>query len=361
MLVPLASMVLAAVAPVDAAQAFRIELLALDVEGIDEAAFERALVTRLPGRARIPAGNPEARAGAQWGYVLVRPVDDGWTLALILADGRGYYREVDAHDGGEPARLVANTLANLIASVEEDAIVADAEDVVVPDAVEPEPEPEPPSEPDPTTEPDPAPPDEPDPDPQPPQRAELGLRLGGLALWSAGPPRPVGFASAGPELDVSARFPRGLIVGGGVGTVLARAADYRLTRLRVAAHVGHGLRRGHFELLSLVGIRVEPWFVHADGSAASLRAGQRDASASTVAGGFLQLSPGVLVTAGALRLRIGPTLRVSGASALGNGGGVARVLRETPSGPEALFRLGGLELETGVDLTVWRPVAGARR
>jgi hypothetical protein len=332
----------------------RIELLALDVEGVDPAAFGRALKTRLPERPTIPAGNPDARNGSHWGYVLVRPVEGGWSLALILDDGRGYYREVAGHDGGEPARLVTNTLANLIASVEEDAIVADAEDVVVPDEVvddeherelEPEPEPEPLPEPEPEPEPAPELPVEPSP--------AYGVRIGALAAWALGPPAPAGFAAAGAELDVHVRFPNALVVGGGLGGLGSRSSAYGLGRLRISAHVGHSLRRDRFELLSLVGVRAEPWFVSADSGSASLRAGNDPRSLSIVAGGFIQASPGLRVDAGSTQWRIGPTLRLSGASALGNGGGVARVLRTTEDGPDALFRLGGLELETGLDVTVW--------
>lgn len=68
-------------------------------------------------------------------------------------------------------------------------------------------------------------------------------------------------------------------------------------------------------------------------------------------------SPGVLLPPGSLRLRIGPTLRLGGATALRNGGGLARVLTATPGGAQALFRIGGLELETGVDVTLWVPRA----
>lgn len=342
-----ASACLAAFAPDGDIQ--RIELLALDIEGVDTEAFEAALETRLPDRPRIPAGNPDARAGAHWGYVLVRPVDTGWSLALILDDGRGYYRDVQAHDGGEPARLVASTLANLIASVEEDAIAADAEDVVVPDEAPVDPEPEP--EPDPESEPEPEP--EPEPAPEPEPTADFGLRLAPLAIWALGPPVPAGFSGAGGEVELHVRFPNALVVGGGLGGVGHRSNTYGLGRLRISAHVGHGLRRGRFELLSLVGVRAEPWFVRADGGDASLRAGNDPRAVSVVAGGFLQLSPGVRMNAGSAALRIGPTVRLAGSSALGNGGGVARVLRSTDAGPQALFRLGGLELETALDVTVW--------
>ncbi|MBL4684879.1 MAG: hypothetical protein JKY37_09845, partial [Nannocystaceae bacterium] len=114
--------------PVDAPP--HIELLVLDIEGVGKAALSDALSTRLPQRRRIPSGNPAAREGvAMWGYVQLRPRRGGWTLALILSDGRGYYREVARREGGEDPRLTANTLSNLIASVEEDALPADEQDV----------------------------------------------------------------------------------------------------------------------------------------------------------------------------------------------------------------------------------------
>lgn len=346
-----ASLVLAAVnAPADPSSA-RIELLALDIEGVEANAFERALQTRLPDRARIPAGNPDARAGVQhWGYVLVRPLEDGWSLALILADGRGYYRNIPAPDGGNPARLIASTLSNLIASVEEDALVADAQNVVVPDEVpEPEPTPEPEPEPEPTPEP---------PTTAPPTEAraplpELGVTLTGIAVWPLGPPSPGGFAGAGAELSVSVRRPGGLILGGAFGGLGRAAAGYSLARLRLAALAGYGFRRGRFEMLSVAGASAQPWFVRGRDGSQSLRSGQDDRSVSAVWGGFVQTSPGVLLDAGRARVRIGPMLRLSGAGTTQGGGGIARVLRQTDDGPQTLFRIGGLELTTGLDVTLW--------
>ena len=359
MLVPFssASVAVAALSAPATPQGDRIELLALDVEGVEADAFERALQTRLPERPRIPAGNPDARAGIEhWGYVLVRPVEGGWSLALILADGRGYYRHVAALEGGDSARLIASTLSNLIASVEEDAIAADAHDVVVPDnivepAAEPAPAQEQPAEPELVREPPPT-------KPRPQPLAELGLTLGGVALWPLGPPDPTGFAGAGAELSMSGRLPGGLILGGSFGGLGQAVAGYGLVRLRVAALAGYGLRRGRFELLSLAGASAQPWFVRGPAGSESLRSAEDDRSLSALWGGFVQLSPGVLLEggqlkAGQLRVRIGPTLRLSGAATTQGGGGIARVLRQTETGPQLLFRLGGLELTTGLDLTLW--------
>lgn len=330
----------------------RIELLALDVEGVEAEAFERALQTRLPDRPRIPAGNPDARAGIEnWGYVLVRPVENGWSLALILADGRGYYRGVAAHDGGDPARLIASTLSNLIASVEEDALVADAQNVVVPDERPPEPEPPPQeSEPEPPANADPV---EAPVEPNEPPPPELGITLRGIALWPLGPPAPTGFSGGGAEFSVSVLRPRGLVLGGTFGGVGRSVGGYGLGRLRLAAFAGYGLRRGRFELVSTAGASVAPWFVRGPDGSQSLRTSQDDRSVSALWGGFVQLSPGVLIDSGPVRVRLGPTMRISGSATTQGGGGIARVLQETEGGPQALFRLGGLELTTGLDVTLW--------
>lgn len=330
----------------------RIELLALDVEGVEAEAFERALQTRLPDRPRIPAGNPGARAGIEnWGYVLVRPVDDGWSLALILADGRGYYRDVASHDGGEPARLIASTLSNLIASVEEDALVADAQNVVVPDERPVEAEPAPPQT--------PASPDVSAPvkarvvPAVPPPPPELGITLRGLALWPVGPPEPTGFSGGGAELSVSVLRPGGLVFGGTFGGLGRAVRGYGLGRLRLAAFAGYGLRRDRFELASTAGVSAQPWFVRGPDGSQSLRTSQDDRAVSVLWGGFVQLSPGVLIDGNGVRVRLGPTARLSGSATTQGGGGIARVLRETEDGPEALFRLGGLEFTTGLDVTLW--------
>lgn len=339
-------------APADPSSA-RIELLALDVEGVEVEALERALQTRLPDRARIPAGNPDARGGVRdWGYVLVRPVEKGWTLALILADGRAYYRNIPAPDGGDPARLIASTLSNLIASVEEDALVADAQNVPVPDEV-PDPDPDPELEPELEPEPTPAPLVEAPPTETPAPPTEFGVTLGGLALWQLGPPRPGGFAGAGAEVSVTARRSGGLLLGGAFGGWGRSAAGYSLARLRLAAFAGYGLRRGRFELLSVAGASAQPWLVRGRNGSESLRSGQDDRSVSAVFGGFVQTSPGVLLRAGEARVRIGPMLRLSGAATTQGGGGIARVLQQTEDGPQALFRIGGLELTTGLEVTLW--------
>ena len=179
--------------------------------------------------------------------------------------------------------------------------------------------------------------------------------MAGLAQVGLGAPDPTGFAGAGAEAAVLVRLPTGLVLGGALAGLGHRAFDYRVARLRVAAHVGYAVRRGRFEMMSLAAIHADPWFVRRDGGSAALRAGTDPRRASLVGGGYLQVSPGVLLNAKNTRLRLGPSVRLGGASALGNGGGVARVLRETERGPEALFRLGGLELTAGLDLTVWLP------
>ena len=169
---PLLLAALVASAPATDGETAPIELLALDIEGVDADALADALDTRLPGRRRVPAGDPRDRDGVDsWGYVLLRPDAQGWSLALILADGRGYYRTIPRREGGTDARLVATTLANLIASVEEDTVPADAVDVTPPD-VETAPE----SAPLPEPAPEPAPPHEPDTEPTPePDEAERGV------------------------------------------------------------------------------------------------------------------------------------------------------------------------------------------
>ncbi|MGH1342192.1 MAG: hypothetical protein ACRBN8_11600 [Nannocystales bacterium] len=360
MLVPVfsASLVaLAHLAPADPADP-RIELLALDIEGVPADSFDRALQTRLPDRSRIPAGNPDARAGVEhWGYVLVRPVEGGWSLALILADGRGYYRHVASHDGGDAARLIASTLSNLIASVEEDALVADAQNVAVPDeqpaTPKPQPEPEPEPPPNPSSQPtQPAEPSSPEAPPAP--RDELGLTLRGVVQWPLGPPAPGGLAGGGAELSVSGRRHGGLVLGGSAGGLGRASAGYRLIRLRLAVFAGYGLRRGRFELVTAAGASAQPWFVRGPDGSEALRSGQQEGrSVSALWGGFVQTSPGLHLDAGATRLRLGPTIRLSGAATAQGGGGVARVLRQTEAGAEALFRLGGLELTTGLGVTVW--------
>lgn len=330
----------------------RIELVVLDIEGVDAEAFAAAVSTRLPDRRQASPGEPAARDGvAMWGYVQVRPRSGGWTLALILSDGRGYYREVARREGGDDPRLIANTLSNLVASVEEDALPADEEDVTIPDEAETSPPPATTPRPEPTPA---APkPEAPPPDPVVPA-FEVGPYIGGLALLAIGPPSPTGLAGGGGELGVDLRLRNGATLGGGVRGLGATSAGFGLARVRAGLHGGYSWRKGPFELIAVAGVSVEPWFVRSGGAAENLRTeGGEARSGATALGGFARIAPGYRrPLRDGLALRIAPAIGIAGSSVLGAGGGVARV-RDQGSDNALLFRVGGLELSGGIELGLW--------
>ncbi|MBV1858707.1 MAG: hypothetical protein KUG77_09875 [Nannocystaceae bacterium] len=159
---------------------------------------------------------------------------------------------------------------------------------------------------------------------------------------------------------MSSRRPNGLVFGGSLGGLGRTAAGYGLARLRFAAFAGYGLRRGRFELVGVAGASAQPWFVRGPDGSQSLRSAQDERLVSALWGGFTEVSPGILLERGSVRLRVGPSLRLSGAATTQGGGGIARVLRQTDAGPQALFRLGGFELTTGLGVTLWWALGGPR-
>ncbi len=349
----LAPIVLVAIAGPESGRddATAIELLVLDIEGVDLPGVERALALRLPLRDRVRVGDARARArDTLWGYVQVRPIERGWALALILADQRGYYREIEGGEGGDDARRVASTIANLIASVEEDDLPADEENVELPAfGAEKSPPPEPPP-PEPRPEP---PPERPPPTPSPP--FDLGGYLGAAAVLNVGPPQPAGLAALGGSVGLQFRGARGLWLGLGYrGSTRAEGA-YRIHRHRLAPRIGYSLRRGLFEGVVAVGPFFEPWRLRTDGASAPLLSDEGDRRGGAVLlGGLLRLAPGLRVP---IRhrwsVRVAPVVELAGGSVVGPTSGIARVRDRSTAPPRTLFRAGGLELAAGLQVGVW--------
>ena len=321
----------------------RFNALVLRNEGIALDDLPAALALRIPD---LPIVRESPQDGA---FVFVAIRSDPATpvrhqIGVITSDGAAYYREVDT-GADPPARVLASVLANLLVSIAEGRVQPDRTEVAIPtsDTALPPTAPEP-SVPIPTP-PPPEPPLTPVPKtiPQPP-RWEYGPSIAGV-LGLALPPAPFAstLAAGGGSLGIDARQRRGLLLGLELRTLGRATAGHSLVRLRVAAMAGYALRRGRFELPIALGLSIEPWWL--DG-----------AVYRPLYGALLRSSPGIYLAQdrGPLRgLRVGPRIELAGSFIVDNGPHIVGISQEGDTARTPLFRLGGLELNLGLELTLW--------
>ena len=323
-------------------EAPRIEALVIDAEGVDEAELRRGIELRLPERRlRKPGGKIAAKL---FGYVQIRPGDGDLVLALILSDGRAYYRSVPTDPDLAPREL-ASALANLVTGIEEERVEPDAQDVPLPVLPEEDPPPE-------KIEKPPRSPSPPDP------RVELGPYLGGAAILAIPPPGPAGLAAGGGSLGVDVRLRNGVTFGLGFRGAGLSSNDFGLARFRVSVGAGYVWRTGAFELVTLGALDVEPWLVLRSGERESLvgSADGNDAPAELLLGGHVRVAPGyrAVLRPRALALRIAPVLEIGGSAIPAGDGGIAQVRRREDDGADReLFRAGGFELAVGLEVGLW--------
>ena len=98
-----------------------ISTATLHVRSLDDGELRRHLSLRSRGLEFVDAaaGSPAPAA-----VLVVRPVDDGYALTVVLADGRAFDRRVAAA-GEQAPRIVASALANLLAAIAEERVSAD--------------------------------------------------------------------------------------------------------------------------------------------------------------------------------------------------------------------------------------------
>lgn len=333
-----------------------------DIRGFDEAAVLAALRLRLP---RLPIERHGGAAPTETPHLylqLTRAADERGTIRVITSDGRAYERSF-AVEIGQEVRVAASTAANLIFAVEQGAVTPDAEDVAIPPpAVATTPEP---------TEPAPEPAPEPEPPPVQTQatgpkepvyedmserpRWDLGVGLHAAAVLGVGPPAYGGaLAGGGGGLGLEVRSPRGFAAALEARAIGQTEAGSGLGRLRVAIAAGYALRRGSFELPILVGLAIEPWWITRAGERAPLlEAGDDDVQGRPpLLGGFLRLSPGWRAQPSPrLGLRVGPRIELGGSFAIDDHDG-ARVVGLADAAGTPRFRVGGMELSLGLELTL---------
>lgn len=326
----------------------RISTAILRADGFDRGELTRAIQLRLPALSLIEAGSevPQVRDGSLRAFIeLRRQSPTQLELTLILADGRAYLRALEV-DAEAPAREAASALANLIAAIEDDAVVPDKSDVPLPPALiaseQAPPQPVPAA-----SCPEPAP--APTPPPPPAPRWELAPTLRVGASLGLTPLR--GLRGVGPGLGLNARAPSGLLLALDLQYLGRALQDLQVQRLRIALGVGYALRRGAFELPIAALLGVEPWRLAGD-------LGRVPISSTLgpprpLIGLGLRLAPGLRATLGrsGAQLRAGLNLELwaSGEATRGLGHPELRL-------PNAALSLGGLELNLGLELGVWFPV-----
>ena len=330
---------------------------------LDREAFASELSLRMP---ELELSNLDsAPPGREFVYIQARRETERiHRVAIILSDGRAYYEHIDVGEAGSPERVLASAIANLLFSIESGEVEPDERDVRAPpagesaEALEPEPAEAPATEPQlkdsadaPASTALPAP-------------LELGLGLGLSQATALGAPmfanRHLGwFGGLGLEL----RTVRGLFASAELRPGGARVGDYGLTRIGVGLGLGVAWRVRQLELVAALTATVTPWFVASEGEVEAVTKIDDGARGRPPLLNFgARFSPGYrieLEDRGPLRsLRLGPHLGLSGGFVTSAPPRVAGL--QAPGGRE-LFRLGGVELDLGFELTLWMAPRPRRR
>ena len=338
----------------------------VEVVGFDEDAVLAALRLRL---AQLPIKRHGGPAPAESPHVYVR-VERGanghGALRVITSDGRAYERGF-LIEVGQEVRVAASTVASLIYAVEQGAVAPDRKDVAIPEvpgesaAIVPDPPSAAADAPLPR-----AAPSEGSQTASPGRRGdtaawELGANLHGAAALGLGPPRYPrshgALAGGGGGLGLEFRSPRGGLAAfdlRGIGLV---ADGLGVGRMRISIGGGYAWRRGRFEVPVLVAVAVEPWWATRAGAVASIASGARVIAGLSLIGGYLRVSPGLRISRprGPLAgVRVGPRLELGGSFALDNG---AKVVGLADPAGVPQFRLGGLEMSLGLELSLQFAVA----
>jgi len=371
--------------------------------GLDADALAEAVATRLTDKQILAAGQA---AGPIEGLVaLCHVTAQGGQLVLevILGDGRVYQRKIAAPATGRE-RTAARLIAATLASIEDETARPDRSDgvFVAPAAAEPVRGPAatmPTAVPDPgAASPDPATPlaaglvataaGSPAPGAAAPGAArtdstapgvartdstvpgaaapadarvpattpattsearELGVALElGAGFGLGAPAAGAGLAGGGGGLRVDLKLGRSLLLGAGFRGHTRLRDGLALGRFRGAVMVGHLLRRGAFELTTLVGPTLETWQATQDGAPVKYTT-TSSSGASLLLGGLARVGLGGRVQRRRMAARIGGYVELAGsARSSGRAPQIARAAGEAP-----VFVLGGAELSLGVEVELW--------
>lgn len=183
----------------------------------------------------------------------------------------------------------------------------------------------------------------------PARTPELGLALElGAGFGLGAPSAGAGLAGGGGGLRIDLKLRRSLLLGAGFRGHTRLRDGLALGRFRGAVVVGHLLRRGAFELTTLVGPTLETWQVTQDGAPVKYTT-TSSSGASLLLGGLARVGLGGRVQRRGISARIGGYVELAG-SARGSGR-VPQIARAAGQAP--VFVLGGVELSVGVEVELW--------
>jgi hypothetical protein len=336
--------------PISTPEPRRFQLALVRATGLAQDHLQAELQLRLPELHLLPHEVAGDISGSQRAYLYLEAQREGPTayrIAVIVSDGRGYYDTVTTGEAASPERVIASTLANLIFSIEQGQAVPDREDASIPPVASAPKQDSAGTTPDQ----DAAVPREQAP---PAPRVEVGLGLGAGLFTAVGPPRHadehLGFAGV---LDLQLRTVSGFFGFVGFRPAGTQVSGLRLTRFRAELGAGYAWRAKRLELATAVGLAVEPWVVSSEQGTEAVTSEAGVSGRPPLLSAALRLSPGyhVALERGSLRgIRVGPRVDIGGGFVLSGGPQVAGL--QTQEG-QALFRLGGAELYTGLELVLW--------
>ncbi|MBC8070920.1 MAG: hypothetical protein IAG13_21510, partial [Deltaproteobacteria bacterium] len=184
-------------------------------------------------------------------------------------------------------------------------------------------------------------------------RYELGVLPSGALLVGLRA-RDVSGPAGGAGLAIDLRLPLGATVGVGARYATRGNPDARLHRVAIDIVGGYAWRRGAYELRTVVGFVVEPWWVDSRGAALRHPQTATGARPGPLLGGVLGVSQGWLWRArpeANTALRLGMRAQLQ-AGALAPGG-IGRIRSVRDDVIQEVARIGGVELSLGVDAQLW--------
>ncbi|MEE9384303.1 MAG: hypothetical protein V3V08_12930 [Nannocystaceae bacterium] len=356
----------------------RLNRFFLETSGIDDDALVHALRLRLHG-VRVDMFRAHANTAVSSPslilYARVVRLDPTYVLVtVIVSDGRGYRRRIEAQREVE-ARVIAANLAVLSHGIVDASVEPDRSDAEiptprtsvakanartnatgegkVPTSSDPPVKPPPASRPAHSTGPDHPTliaPSHHTPDPSTPA---LGVAASAGSILGLAPGHPAPTPHFAAQLDLRYINPSRLH-----GSITLRlgthgVGPYLLRRYRIGAGGGWSLESGRFELPIGITATIEPWTIRGPEGRATVTSTGEAARYHPLVGATLGVAPSFRFQAPhapRLSWRIGTTIEGAASAEFADGPGVPRL--SDPQGSPVL-QLGGFELNVGIQLTTW--------